>query len=335
LIVKKSLLYLFIGFILFYHLVNISLVVPSIIDGHRWKFNIITTSFSQLYRRLLELISMFGIPLLIFLSLSYGVLRKIWLSITLFVCAAPYGYFCHFVLLPFIYGSDYLSHISLLNVELCIIYGVIYFGIMYIRQNQKQKKILAIEKREAELSFLRAQINPHFMFNNLNNIYSMVYDQSPSSLKAIADLSDLMRYMLHVNGNKTSIKNELSYITQYIELQKLRFAHPIKADVKINAVNDDIKIPPLLLIPFVENAFKHGDFSAPEEGLEMDCFHVNRTVHFAIKNKIRLTGSKDESSGIGLKNVVKRLDLLYPDRYSLNISQADNFYQVKLTIPHD
>ena len=247
----------------------------------------------------------------------------------------PLGFFCHFQVLPFIYGSDYLSHISLLIVELCIIYGAVFFSVSFIRQNQKQKKVLSIEKRNAELSFLRSQINPHFLFNNLNNIYSLVYDRSPASLQAISDLSDLMRYMLHVKEDKVAITSELLYITKYIELQKLRFNHSIKTEVSINGANDDIKVPPLLLIPFVENAFKHGDFSSPGEGMDLDCSVINNQINFSIKNKIRRSGSKDEASGIGLDNVQKRLDLLYPDKYSLNIQEENSFFQIKLSIPNE
>ena len=332
---KKNLVYLFLGFLVFYHVVNISLVVPSIIDGHPWKFNIITTSFPALFRRLLEVAATFGLSLLTYLSLYYGVRKKILMSCVLVLLAAPLGFFCHFVLLPFIYGSDYLSHISLLIVELCIIYGAAFFAVSFIRQNQKQKKILAIQKREAELSFLRSQINPHFLFNNLNNIYSLVYDGSPASLQAISDLSDLMRYMLGVKGDKVPIASELLYITRYIELQKLRFSHAIKTEVSINGVADDIKVPPLLLIPFVENAFKHGDFSSPEEGMNLHCSITNGRINFAVKNKIRRSGSKDEVSGIGLENVQKRLDLLYPNNYSLNIKEIDSFFEIKLAIPHE
>ena len=292
--------------------VNISLVVPSIIDGDRWNFNIITTSFPELFRRLLELTGTFGLSLLIYLGLYYGVRKKILLCFILISSTGPLGFFCHFVLLPFVYGSDYLNHISLLIVELCIIYGAVFFAVTYIRQHQKQKKILALEKREAELSFLRTQINPHFLFNNLNNIYSLVYDKSPASLQAISDLSDLMRYMLSVKGDKVPITSELSYITRYIELQKLRFNHDIKTDVSIKDVDDNIRVPPLLLIPFVENAFKHGDFSSSEEGMNLQCFLVNGHINFLIKNKISRSASKDEVSGIGLVNVQKKTGFTLP-----------------------
>ena len=332
---KKNLVYLFFGFLVFYHVANISLVIPSIIDGHQWKFNIITTSFHALYRRLLEVAATFGLPLLAWLSLYYGVRKKIVISCALIVLTGPLGFLCHFVVLPFIYGSDYLSHISLLIVELCILYGAVFFIVGYSRQNSKQKKILAIQKREAELSFLRSQISPHFLFNTQNNIYSLVYDGSPASLQAISDLSDLMRYMLYVKGDKVPITSELLYITRDIELQKLRFNPAIKTEMSINGVVDDIKVPPLLLIPFVENAFKHGDFNSLEEGMDLDCSITNGQINFSIKNKINRTGSKDEASGIGLENVRKRLDLLYPNRYSLTIGEIDSFFQVKLAIPNE
>ena len=332
---KKTLVYLFLSFVLFYHVANISLVVPTIIDGNQWRFKMIPTSFPALYRRLLELAGMFGLSLLTYLSLYYGAKKKIVIACTLIVLVAPLSFFCHRILLPYLYGSDYLRHIGLPIVELCIIYGAVFFSILFLRQIQRQKKILAVEKREAELSFLRSQINPHFLFNNLNNIYSLVYDRSPASLQAISDLSDLMRYMLYVKGDKVPINNELLYITKFIELQKLRFNHPIKTEVSIHDMTDDIKVPPLLLIPFVENAFKHGDFSSPEEGMNMDCSVTNGQINFSLTNKINRSGSKDEASGIGLANVQKRLELLYPDRYNLDIHETDNFFQVKLAIPNE
>ena len=326
---------MFLGFVIFYHVVNISMVLPSIIHKHPWKFNIITTSFPDLYRRLLEVAVTFLLALLTYLGFYYGFRRKILMTAILLSLMGPLVYFCHFVFLPFIYGSDYLSGISLVLVQLCALYGAVFFIVGYIRLNHKQKKILAAEKRDAELAFLRSQINPHFLFNSLNNIYSLVYDKSSSSLQAISDLSDLMRYMLYIEGDRVPINKELSYIFKYIELQKLRFDHSIKTELCIDHVSDKISVPPLLFIPFVENAFKHGDFSSTEDGINLDCSVTKDRIRFSVRNKIGKSGSKDGDSGIGLQNVQKRLNLIYPNRHSLNIQQADSFFHIQLAIPNE
>jgi sensor histidine kinase YesM len=140
--------------------------------------------------------------------------------------------------------------------------------------------------------------------------------------------------MLYIEGDRVPINQELSYIIKYIELQKLRFDHPIKTELCIDHASDKISVPPLLFIPFVENAFKHGDFSSSEEGINLDCSITKDRIRFSVKNKIR-SGSKDDDSGIGLQNVQKRLNLIYPNKHSLNIQQADSFFQIQLAIPNE
>ena len=142
-----------------------------------------------------------------------------------------------------------------------IIYGIVFYFIRYSYYKELQQRELLLQNRQSELSFLRSQINPHFLFNSLNNIYSLAYQQSERVLPAIAGLSDLLRYMLYDANEKVPLEKELEYIRKYIDLQRLRFEQPVKAEFIVPAIPAKFLIPPLLLIPFVENAFKHGEFS--------------------------------------------------------------------------
>jgi two-component system LytT family sensor kinase len=133
-----------------------------------------------------------------------------------------------------------------------------------------QQVQLQLQNRQTELSFLRSQVNPHFLFNNLNNIYALVYEQSSQALPAIAGLSELLRYMLYNTSETVLLSTELNYIEKYIELQQLRFERPSLISANQNCSDENSKIPPLLLIPFIENAFKHGQTSLKRTWLKWE-----------------------------------------------------------------
>jgi LytS/YehU family sensor histidine kinase len=188
-----------------------------------------------------------------------------------------------------------------------------------------------VQARQSELSFLRSQINPHFLFNSLNTIYSLVYHGSEKALPTIAGLSELLRYTLYDVTEKVPLEKEVSYIKKYIELQKLRFEKPV--NVVFETEGDELKpyVSPLLLIPFVENAFKHGRFTRETDILEILLKAGNGVIMFRCRNKIGIQ-QKDTSGGIGIENVKKRLKLLYAGKHHLDIKQNNDSFMVHLDL---
>jgi len=220
---------------------------------------------------------------------------------------------------------------------------VIYtLGIMYglsrdwIRKYRQESKMVQ-EKMRADIDLLRSQINPHFFFNALNNIFAITQrNQDGEAGQAIMKLSGLMRYMIYDSDVAAiSLARELEHIANYLEVARLKFAKDDKVDIRLqkegNFQND--KIAPLLLVPFAENAFKHGIGSKGEGYVHMDFRHKDGELHFRIENPVL---EKEESlkkhSGIGLENVKKRLQLLYPARHQLDISTLDGKFKVELAI---
>lgn len=198
--------------------------------------------------------------------------------------------------------------------------------------NEKVKKNLENQKLIAELAFLRSQINPHFLFNSLNNIYSLAYQKSDKAPEAIMKLSEIMRYMLQEsNEPKVKLVREIRYLENYIELQKLRFKGQAFVDLNISGDYTEQHIAPLILISFIENAFKHGIVSEPDSPVKINIRINNNELKFDIRNK-KSRLNKDESSGIGLSNVKRRLDLLYPGDYVLNIEEDNETYYCRLIL---
>ncbi|MFD2161825.1 sensor histidine kinase [Paradesertivirga mongoliensis] len=198
--------------------------------------------------------------------------------------------------------------------------------------NEKVRKNLESEKLIAELAFLRSQINPHFLFNSLNNIYSLAYQKSDKAPEAIMKLSEIMRYMLQEsNEPRVQLGREIRYLENYIELQKLRFKGQAYIELSISGDYGEQSIAPLILISFVENAFKHGVASDPDNPIKISVRILNNQLHFEIQNKKSLL-NKDESSGIGLSNVKRRLDLLYVGKYALDIEEDLDTYYCKLDL---
>jgi two-component system LytT family sensor kinase len=182
--------------------------------------------------------------------------------------------------------------------------------------NQKKQALLVQQSREAELQFLRSQINPHFLFNTLNNIYSLVYEKSDKAPGATLKLSEMLRYMLYEKREFIPIAKEWEYIHSFIELEKLRFDYPLNIEILVNGNADKKEIPPYLLIPFIENAFKHGDLKDPAFPLRIQLSVKEKEIFFRVENKISYK-NKDQTGGVGLNNIKRRLELVYPGRHSL------------------
>ena len=202
-------------------------------------------------------------------------------------------------------------------------------------KNEQAKKEQETEKLKSELSFLRSQISPHFIFNVLNSIISLSRRKPERVEPVVVKLSDLMRYMLYESDDaKVTIERESQYLRAYIELQQLRFGDDIQINFHDNHLDESQSIEPMLLIPFVENAFKHGVGMIVNPTINIDLWTENNRLIFEVKNKVnrQYKEVKDSASGIGLNNVKRRLELLYPDNHQLTIIDKDEFYNVKLII---
>lgn len=187
-------------------------------------------------------------------------------------------------------------------------------------------------RNKAELSLYKAQINPHFLFNSLNTIYGMIVSRSESTEEAFIKFSDMLKYMYdHPTDDLIDVEREFEYIGNYIDFQELR--HNGRTHVEWNSDVDDqgASIPPMLLITFVENAFKYGSSSSQDCRIKINAHVSNRMLVFETVNQI-MRKSTGSNGGIGIKNCRNRLDLLYPDRYTLDIKEDNDYYHVKLTI---
>ena len=208
--------------------------------------------------------------------------------------------------------------------------------------NERIQRDLENQRLSAELAFLKSQINPHFLFNSLNSIYSLAYQKSENTPGAILKLSEIMRYMLYeTNAETVLLTSETEYLQSYIDLQLQRFGKLIKVTVLLEQPEKELKIEPMLLIPFVENAFKHGaaKIKAPEINIHLSA--KNNILKFEVKNKYQKNSVEvqDKDSGIGLTNVQRRLSLLYQKDHELKVLQQqdeeDNYWftislQIKL-----
>ncbi|MDP5201502.1 sensor histidine kinase [Flavobacterium sp. DG2-3] len=202
--------------------------------------------------------------------------------------------------------------------------------------NQQNKLIAETHRTNTELIYLRKQTNPHFLFNSLNSIYSLAHKKSDLVPDAIVTLSELMRYMLYETDNKTvALEKEVNYIQNYIELQKLRLNNI--EDIVINVHGDTRNkfIEPLLLISFVENAFKYGTDYKGAAHVKIKILIMDNTLDFWIENTIENYVKDPENSGIGLVNIQSRLDLLYPNAHELTITQDNEYYRVHLNLKLD
>ncbi len=262
--------------------------------------------------------------------LSRPVLLRILIST--FICAIP-GFlllFNHRLIVPVLY---WLSLVFVATQVFWIIY------------NQRKDRILqairmetALAKSDASLQFLKSQINPHFLFNALNTLYgTALKGDSDKTAEGIQKLGDMMRFMLHENTlDRIPMDKEIDYLKNYISLQKLRIVDSplISIEDEIEERNCNHEIPPMLLIPFVENAFKHGISLKERSWVKIELQCREDVVQFEVRNSIHKDESdpEKEMSGIGLKNVTGRLELMYPNRHILDVQEADREFIVKLSL---
>jgi two-component system LytT family sensor kinase len=210
-----------------------------------------------------------------------------------------------------------------------------------LRDERKQRKVLEeqkmqleVEKSQANLNFLKAQINPHFLHNTLNFLYAKSLPYSPELSEGILTLSDIMRYALsegNAKDGKAPLKDEIEHVRNVIKINQLRFSNNLNVNFEVNGVVNGAVIIPFVLITLVENAFKHGDLKSTQDPIDIRLQVKNEELYFYCRNKNKM-GTKEISTGVGLDNIKKRLDLAYGSMYALKVKDEGGSYTTELTI---
>ena len=296
---------------------------------------------------------LFHIPLVIGvvchqLSLKYYLERKMIVAYTL-------SFFLSVIFVIQIYPHtfDLLAPILFPTYYFVAIYtwlemmgiGLIYISLsllLYLSKSWFQRKDTEIkltkleeEKIRSELKVLRAQINPHFLFNSLNMIYGEALRKTDKAPEMILKLSDILRYVVdNMNKNEVRVEQEIVYIEKFIDLQKERLSNPNRVLFSKSGSFEGLMISPLLLITYIENAFKHGSVSGINERIKITIAAQNEELKLAVENSISNIEviDKSSSSGMGLANTKKRLNFIYEDKYSLVINEDDESYKTELKI---
>jgi len=221
-----------------------------------------------------------------------------------------------------------------LVVILVSAFKLLQLNLKHTEETKKlENKILEtqLKLKEQELNYLKMQIHPHFLFNTLNTMYGFALKKADETPEMILKLSNLLDYLLYqVDKPFVLLKEEINHINDYIELEKMRFNDTLHISFITDTISENLKIAPMLLLPFVENSFKHGSIKDGQLNIKINLACTNKTIRFYIEN----TTSKTEASqkGIGLENIKKRLNLLYHDKYTLQIDTKNDIFKVNLKL---
>ncbi|RZL36836.1 MAG: hypothetical protein EOP00_29130 [Pedobacter sp.] len=281
-------------------------IAPSVLKQRKWVKAILSVlllfTFVPIYRYFLEY--QFFLPHLGFDNYKGKVPEVIWYIKN----SVGYTFYRHFV------------------------YGFVYYIAAEGIDNVRKQKELEKEKIAAELAFLKSQINPHFLFNTLNDIYALTYQQSRKAPEAVLKLSALLRYMLKESDEKfTNLQKEIDYLKNVIDLHRIGQKGEAYINFEIEGKVDQQQIAPLILINFVENAFKHGVVDQHSNPIQIKLTTDRSHINFSVSN-LKNKAIKDKATGIGLANVKRRLALIYPDNHSLVIKDEADIFSVVLKI---
>lgn len=232
------------------------------------------------------------------------------------------------------YRTRFIVQVCTTNLFIVIFVALLRFADDWMELETRKKEV-ENEKLIAELNFLKAQINPHFLFNTLNNLYYLAYSKSENTTEVIAKLSQMMRYMIYESNHaKVLLSKEIEYMLNYISLEKLRLNGQIPIKFEVVGNPENVRITPLIFITFLENAFKHGvNNSNPGAWVNISIHLRGSECIYTVENS-KTSDSKEimEKSGIGLQNVKRRLELSYPNQYTLETSDTADRYVVKLNL---
>lgn len=333
---RKSILLLLAGFVLLYVIVRAAYHLPLLVHGFS-QFNGSRGSALSWMMRLPDLMVGFTFALLPYLALQWlypskkiaGLIVMLLAGLVLLFLA---NYYWVRLISTYPPGMRHFFANNLFFQSIYFLYGVIYYFIQHLHYTEMQQTQFQLRSRESELAFLRAQINPHFLFNQLNTIYALTYHRSNKSLEAISGLSDFLRYVLYDTSKTVSLEKEIVYIERYIELQKFRLP---EANVSFNTegTNHSIQVYPLLFLPFIENAFKHGKVIGENSGIKIQISNDGHSIRFYCEN-VKNMAEKKMGGGIGLDNAKKRLALLYAGKHNLEVVNEESLFFVKLEIKY-
>ena len=226
------------------------------------------------------------------------------------------------------------------NVIINAFFLVTFVGLLKFVEDwfelEARKKEMENEQLTSELRFLKAQINPHFLFNTLNNLYYLAFNQSPNTTEVISKLSQMMRYMLYdSNHPRVALDKEIEYMQNYISLEQLRLEKEVPINFEVEGNTAGVMVAPLILITFLENAFKHGVSNSKDNyWIKAKIYIENTVLNYKVENSKMPESSKTvtQKSGIGLQNVKRRLELSYPENYQLTVKEQADSYMVDLKL---
>ncbi len=245
------------------------------------------------------------------------------------------GFMKNWLLFPDHKGVVFHMFRGIVQVFFAAVLGIGYALVRYTLKDEKARQEEQQERLKSELSFLRSQISPHFIFNILNSIVYLIRSKSAEAEPVTLQLSALMRYMLYESADaQIPLEKEIGYLQNYVELQKIRFEEDVEIRLTVEGVPSGQVIEPMLMIPFVENAFKHGVGLVHLPVIDISVKMTKKHLSFVVRNKITpdATEDKDRNSGIGLQNVRRRLELLYPGAHLLDIQEKDAWFVADLSI---
>lgn len=298
-------------------------------------FLMLTTSFLSFS------VYIFGAYLIFF----YAYPKRLWKIITpalalLIIGAVAFRFILQEKITLALFGiSNYfdytLKYYFFDNLYYAIVYsafGIIVYLVRYNNYREQQRQAAEIENQKTQLSLLRSQMKPHFIFNTLNNVYALAHEKSEKALTTIDKLSKLLRYSLYEKRELVPIKHEWSFMEDYIELQELRLAYQPAILYDVPQQLPDIQILPFSLIPFIENLFKHGELRYAHTPARIHLYTDSTHFHFRVSNNVRKQ-EKDKQGGIGLENTKQRLALYYGSNHQLHVQDQGNSYIIALQIP--
>lgn len=290
--------------IVFY--LNYSLICPKSVPEKKWSRLII------------------GQLLLIFL---FPTIRHLFEEVIIFRITGIHNYNEESLLtLYYVYDNSYYA------IRI-ILYSLVFYFVKTIWNTTQRMNELLLQNKQAELQNLKNQLSPHFLFNTLNSFYADLMDIHPKTANDLLKLSDMLRYITYENENdNVYLKDEIQFIQNYIALFSRRFDNQLAVNFKFSFHNNKTKIPSLLLIHFVENAFKHGVTTDVGRPIKIELNTTKNQLNFTVTNYLISSENYDER-GIGYKNLRKRLDILFSESYRVNVIQTRDLYQVELQIP--
>lgn len=263
----------------------------------------------------------------IFLLFLFPALRHIIEEIIIYEITGNHNYPEQSRLTPYyMYDNSYYS------VRI-ILFSLVFYFVKILWNNTQKINDLQLEKKQAELQNLKNQLSPHFLFNTLNSFYADLMDREPKMADDILKLSEMLRYVTYENeSDNVYVKDEIQFIQNYIDLFSRRFDNRLTIEFEHSEIDQSTQIPSLLLIHFVENALKHGITNDAEKPVKIKLNTAENRLVFTVENYFKIHENYDES-GIGYKNIRQRLDLLFPQKHSLDVMEKDDFYRIELNIP--